>query len=151
MDIYSKGEYPSCALSNFAEYDFNVDGVPCKSMEGFLQSLKYRSQRKQRDICLLSGKEAKLRGKYKFIWKITGNTWWRGQKIKRCSNDFKLLIDKAYDSLFKNEAFRRALIKSGAEELTHSIGSHNPKRTILTEEEFISELERLRKGLKEQA
>ncbi len=41
IDIHSKGAYPSDALSNFAAYEFMVDGIPCASMEGFLQSLKF--------------------------------------------------------------------------------------------------------------
>ena len=39
MDIGSKNDYPSCALSNFAAHEFYIDGVRCASMEGFLQSL----------------------------------------------------------------------------------------------------------------
>ncbi len=59
IDIHSKGEYPSCALSNFAEYEFYIDGVKCMNMEGFLQSLKFRNKAKQRRVCLLSGSMAK--------------------------------------------------------------------------------------------
>ena len=36
-----------------------IDGVTCSSMEGFLQSLKFRSMKKQRQVCRLSGKAAK--------------------------------------------------------------------------------------------
>ena len=73
IDIYSKGEYPSNVLSNFYPNEFTFDGVICGgSMEGFLQSLKYKSIKKQQKICLLSGKEAKKKGKYKFLWKLTG-------------------------------------------------------------------------------
>ncbi len=32
IDIHSKGDYPSSALSNFAAYDFTVDGARCASM-----------------------------------------------------------------------------------------------------------------------
>lgn len=46
MDIHSKGEYPACDLSNFAEHEFYIDDVKCLSMEGFLQSLKFRSIKK---------------------------------------------------------------------------------------------------------
>lgn len=44
MEIYSKNAYPSNSLSNFAAHTFIIDGVLCNSMEGFLQSLKYKNQ-----------------------------------------------------------------------------------------------------------
>ena len=43
MDIGSGNGYPSSALSNFAPHEFELDGVKCASMEGFLQSLKFKS------------------------------------------------------------------------------------------------------------
>ncbi len=54
INIHSKGEYPSCALSNFAEHEFCIDNVKCISMKGFLQSLKFKSVKKQKKACLLS-------------------------------------------------------------------------------------------------
>ena len=59
IDIHSEAEYPSYALSNFAEYEFYIYNVKCLSMEGFLQSLKFKSIKKQQQVCLLTGKEAK--------------------------------------------------------------------------------------------
>lgn len=40
IDIHSKGKWPSNVLSNFYPHRFKFDGVWCRSMEGFLQSLK---------------------------------------------------------------------------------------------------------------
>ena len=65
MDIGSGTAYPSCALSNFAPHPFIIDGVECASMEGFLQSLKFKSPEMQRHVCTLVGKAAKLRVKIK--------------------------------------------------------------------------------------
>ncbi len=140
MDIYSKGDYPANVLSNFAPNEFVIDGVKCGGMEGFLQSLKFKNIKKQIKICALSGKQAKKKGHRKFIWKLTHNVWWQGVKIKRTSEDFSHLIKRAYMCLSKNDIFKKALIDTGSEELTHSIGSHNPNKTILTEEEFITNL-----------
>ena len=140
IDIYSKGEYPSNVLSNFYPNEFTFDGVKCGSMEGFLQSLKYKSIKKQQKICLLSGKEAKKKGKYKFLWKLTGNIHWQGKKIKRTSNEYKDLIKNAYIALSQNQEFINAIKATGNKTLTHSIGSHNERKTILTEEEFINTL-----------
>ncbi len=108
MDIHSKGEYPSNMLSNFAPHEFEIDGVKCGGMEGFLQSLKYRNTTKQKAICALSGKEAKSAGSKKWLWKWTHNIWWRGKKIKRTSGEFAKLIDRAYMELSKKSEFHKS-------------------------------------------
>ena len=145
IDIYSKGEYPSNVLSNFYPNEFTFDGVKCGSMEGFLQSLKYRNAKKQQKICTLSGKEAKKKGKYKFLWKLTGNIFWQGKKIKRTSNEYKLLIQNAYKALSQNQEYINAIKATDNKTLIHSIGSHDERKTILTEEEFINVLNYIRK------
>ena len=145
IDIYSKGEYPSNVLSNFYPNQFIFDGIKCGSMEGLLQSLKYKSIKKQQEICLLSGKEAKKKGKYKFFWKLTGNIYWKGRKIKRASQDFKALVLNAYIALSQNEEFKKAIKATENKTLIHSIGNHNERKTILTEEEFIDCLNQVRK------
>ena len=149
MDIHSKGEYPSNMLSNFAPHEFEIDGVKCGGMEGFLQSLKYKNVTKQKSICALSGKEAKAAGSKKWLWKWTHNVWWQGKKIKRNSECFSELIDRAYMELSKNPNFVKALLDSCDAVLTHSIGSHDPLKTILTEEEFVAQLNKIRRCLNE--
>ena len=42
LDIWSTGGYPSDVLSNLCSNRFRLDGIDCQSMEGFLQSGKYR-------------------------------------------------------------------------------------------------------------
>ena len=51
MDIGSKCGYPASSLSNFAPHPFEIDGVKCNSMEGFLQSLKFNSL-EQNSFCV---------------------------------------------------------------------------------------------------
>jgi len=65
MDIRSGRGWPSSALSNFAPHPFELDGVEITSMEGFLQSLKFKNTELQRYICTLVGKKAKFAGKKK--------------------------------------------------------------------------------------
>lgn len=65
MNIGSNNNYPGCALSNFAGYRFVIDDIQCNSMEGFLQSLKFKSEDMQKEVCLLIGKAAKFKGKKK--------------------------------------------------------------------------------------
>lgn len=145
IDIYSKGEYPANVLSNFYPNSFVFDGVECASMEGFLQSLKYRNIEKQKAVCGMSGKDAKASGNKKHLWKLTGNLYWKGKRYKRKNKAFDELRFNAYRALLGNETFRAALKSANDKELKHSMGKHNKRATILTEEEFIDFLNKLRK------
>lgn len=151
IDIHSKGKYPSAALSNFAAYEFMVDGILCASMEGFLQSLKFMRKSKQKQICRLVGKEAKnAPGRLRNLrWKLTQNLYWNGVKYKRDSAEYQDLIARAYDALYENAQFRAALASTQNAELCHSIGGQNSRTTVLTEAEFIGQLYRLRNKLHE--
>lgn len=145
IDIFSKGEYPANVLSNFHPNAFVFDGIECGSMEGFLQSLKFRNKNKQRKVCEKSGLEAKAAGKRKFIWKLTGNVFWQGAKMKRDGATFDLLIKRAYKALYdQNPVFKAALLDSKGKKLVHSIGNQDKNKTILTEREFIDCLIELR-------
>lgn len=148
IDIHSKGEYPSCALSNFDKYEFCVDGVKCLSMEGFLQSLKFKNAAKQRRVCLLSGVDAKKSSRCNISqlrWRLTHNLYWQGKLISRYSDEYQKLLDRAYSELSRNEGFIKALKASSGNTLIHSIGKKNVKKTVLSEYEFISRLEKIRR------
>lgn len=149
IDIYSKGEYPANVLSNFSPNNFELDGVQCASMEGFLQSLKFLRKKKQQEICKLSGIEAK-KAANKFVnisWKLTQTLRWQGKVYKRRSSEYTLLLTRAFDALSTNNAFCKALAATNNEVLCHSIGKHNYKDTVLTEKEFIEQLYRLRRNI----
>lgn len=143
MDIGSGNSYPSNALSNFAPHPFEIDGIHCNSMEGFLQSLKFKSPEMQEAICQLVGYAAKKRGKEK-NWQQTQTLYWRGVPIKRESKEYQDLLDRAFTQLYKNSKFKNALEASGNAVLTHSIGRSNEKETVLTKSEFCSRLTKLR-------
>ena len=149
MDIGSGNGWPSSALSNFAAHPFEIDGVKCNSMEGFLQSLKFSNPEMQKEVCLLVGKAAKFKGKKKNWWR-TQTLFWQRQEIARDSEEYQLLLDRAYEALAKNSGFRQALTMTGNATLTHSIGKTKITETILTRQEFCSRLmnlrERIRKG-----
>lgn len=148
IDIHNNGKYPSCALSNFAEYEFFIDNIKCLSMEGFLQSLKFKTVKKQKQVCLLSGKDAKNSTRHTIAqlrWRITHNLYWQGKRINRFSDEYQMLLDKAYKSLSENLGFRKALMDSSPYTLAHSIGKTDKRKTVLTEYELISRLERIRK------
>ena len=146
MDIGSTMEYPSSALSNFAPHAFVIDGVECASMEGFLQSLKFKNPEIQKEVCKLVGKKAKFKGKHKKWWK-TQTLYWQGKEYKRDSDEYQELLDRAYNELAKNTSFRKALLATHNATLTHSIGKRKINETVLTTNEFISRLYRIRAGL----
>jgi len=143
MDIGSGNKYPSNSLSNFAPHPFEIDGIQCNSMEGFLQSLKFKSPEMQEEVCKLVGYAAKKKGKSK-NWQQTQILYWKGVAIKRDSQNYQDLLDRAYTQLYKNNKFRRALEASGDSVLTHTIGKLNKNETILTKKEFCSRLTKLR-------
>lgn len=143
MDIGSGTGYPSSALSNFAPHPFEIDGICCNSMEGFLQSLKFSNPDMQTEVCKLVGKQAKFKGKNKKWWK-TQTLWWRGTVIKRDSVEYQDLLDRAFYALSQNEGFKKALIATGTATLTHSIGKSDIHNTVLTRQEFCSRLTKIR-------
>lgn len=146
MDIGSGTGYPSDALSNFAPHPFVIDGVKCASMEGFLQSLKFSNPDMQIEVCKLVGKAAKFKGKKK-KWYRTQTLYWQGTEIKRDSDEYQQLLDRAFDALGQNEGFQKALLATGNATLTHSIGKRKINETVLTVQEFVSRLYRLRNEL----
>lgn len=144
MDIKSGNEYPSSALSNFAPHPFTIDGVECNSMEGFLQSLKFKNEDMQKYICTLVGFKAKKAGSKK-NWQTKQTLYWKGKEIKRSSDEYQDLLDKAYDALFtQNSKARKALLATKGMNITHSIGRSKQNETVLTKNEFCSRLMKIR-------
>ena len=143
MDIGSGNGYQSAALSNFAPHPFTIDGVECASMEGFLQSLKFESVDMQRYVCTLVGKAAKKKG-HKKNWKQKQELYWNGRIYKRDSKDYQNLLNRAYNRLYTNEGFYRALQATNGMVLEHSMGRNKSSETVLTKQEFCSRLTYLR-------
>ena len=99
MDIGSKNGYPASALSNFAPHPFELDGVKCNSMEGFLQGLKFESKEMQEYVCTLVGFAAKKKGGNK-NWQHNQTLYWRGEPIKRDSEEYQNLLNRAYNAMY---------------------------------------------------
>lgn len=144
MNIGAGNGYPSSALSNFAPHPFELDGVKISSMEGFLQSLKFESVDMQEHVCTLVGKTAKFKGKNK-NWYVKQVLYWRGISYNRDSDEYQDLLDRAYTAMYEqSEGFRKALIASQNAVLKHTIGRNDKSRTVLTVQEFVSRLTKLR-------
>lgn len=149
MNIGSGNKYPANALSNFSPHPFVFDGVEIASMEGFLQSLKFKSPEMQVEVCKLVGKAAKFKGKGK-NWQTSQTLYWKGEEIKRSSDRYQEILDQAYLAMFEqSESFRKALIASGDSVLTHSMGKNKINETVLTVREFCSRLTKLRELAKD--
>ena len=146
MDISSTNGYPSASLSNFSPHPFIFDGVEIASMEGFLQSLKFKNPEMQKYVCTLVGRAAKFKGKDK-KWYREQILYWQGKEFKRDSKEYQILLNRAYNALYQqNEGFRKALEASKPGILTHSIGKTKENETVLTQSEFCGRLMKLRMG-----
>lgn len=143
LDIRSNGMYPSNVLSNLCSNGFRFDGVVCSSMEGFLQSLKQHDLDKQRQICSMKGGNA--RKKSVTSWQTDQIVWWKGQAINRQSEEYQLLIRKAYKAMFdQSERFRTALMSTRGVILVHTTGEESSYKTILTPKELCGILTEMR-------
>ncbi len=143
LDIRSNGLYPSNVLSNLCSNGFRFDGMLCGSMEGFLQSLKYKDRDKQRQICSMKGGNARKRSVTS--WQTDQIVWWKGTPIDRQGADFRFLVKQAYQAMFEqSQRFRDALMQTRGMRLIHTIGESNPYKTILTAQEFCGILTEIR-------
>lgn len=136
MDIGSGTGYPSSALSNFSPHEFEIDGIKCASMEGFLQSLKFKDVEMQKYVCSLVGVKAKFKGKKKKWWK-TQILYWQGVEYKRDSEEYQKLLERAFTAMCENSSFQKAIIASGNASYSHSLGKKDITKTVLTEREFV--------------
>ena len=150
MDISSTNGYPSASLSNFSPHPFIFDGVEIASMEGFLQSLKFKNLEMQKYVCTLVGRAAKFKGKDK-KWYREQILYWQGKEFKRDSKEYQILLNRAYNALYQqNESFRKALEASKPGILTHSIGKTKITETVLTRQDFCSRLTKIREELRKE-
>ena len=147
MDIGSGAGFPAAALSNFTPHPFLFDGVECSSMEGLLQSFKFKDINMQIEVCKLVGRAAKFKGKKKKWWKEQ-ILYWQGKEYKRDSDEYQELLDRAFAALATNSGFQKALLATGNAVLTHSIGKNKINETVLTKQEFCSRLMKIRKELR---
>jgi len=147
LDINITIEYPYKLLSNLHKNFFTIDGIDCGSMEGFIQSLKFEDENMQRHICSLNGAKAKTAGRSVEWWRKQ-ELWWKGKAYQRDSKEYQDLLNQAfYEMLIQNERVRNALLDTVGHEIVHTIGGTNPKKTVLTQDEYCSRLIKMREGI----
>lgn len=145
LDIGSWKPYPAGAVSNFPAHAFVFDDVPCASMEGLIQAFKFNEPYKQVIACKAVGEAAKKMGKRRNLhWQVPQTLWWKTTVYDRHGPEYQDLLDRAYNALATNPAFRQALLDTGEAFLTHRIGGRDPAETVLTEAEFCMRLMRIR-------
>lgn len=150
VDIYSKDPI-SGPLSNlfphkFLFYTSEDDRTNCLSMESFLQSLRVKDPVLQKYICENYSGLIAWRLKHSLHdWREDGFVYWNGKAIKRESDEYTALITTAYDRLFEgNPVFRELVLPTfKGKILIHSIGGASKSQTLLTEPEFLYQLNRL--------
>ena len=107
MDINSRNTGAAGKLSNFTPRRFEIREIPCNSMEGFLQGLKFKNPDMQKEVFLLTGRIAKAKGRNK-RWYTKRILYFQGQEIKRDSQEYQDLLDEAFVSLYtKNEKAKK--------------------------------------------
>jgi hypothetical protein len=148
IDINSGSSNPVAArLSNFTLRTFDFDGIKCLSIEGVLQSFKFDDGvALQRQICVMPPKKAKQMGSEFPGWKIDQKLYWNNQEFDRHGPDYQVLLTRLYNEAYQQDPkFKDDLLALGVEEFCHSIGKSDPNDTVLTEQEFIFQINRLRK------
>jgi hypothetical protein len=142
-DISINKPYPANVLSNLAANAFIFEGYECASMEGLLQSFKFRDFAKAQEVMKLVGLDAKYAGRTGDGWKANGTLYWKGNPIDRHGKGYQDLLDDAYGALATNVEFKLALIDARRRSISHRVGHDDPNYTILTRDEFVSRIERL--------
>lgn len=153
LDISSRSTDPLARrLSNFTERPFTFEGVRCGSMEGFLQSLKFEDLHLQEQVAALVGYRAfKFGNEHGNGWKKEQVLWWRGVSYARLGAGYPILITRAYAAQFvQSNDLKDDLRASIGKILRHRQGKNDPTDTVLTEGEYIKNLNLLRFSLVEQ-
>ena len=148
INISGRSTNPIAArLSNFTLRNFKFDGIQCGSIEGVLQAFKFDDGvGLSRQICLMLPKKAKEMGTAFPGWKEEQIVFWDNIEFGRHGQEYQELISRLYDAVYDQDpTFRDDLRALGNEEICHSIGKSDPHDTVLTEQEFMDQLNRLRK------
>lgn len=132
-------------LSNLFPHEFKFGGITFASMEGFLQSLKTNDLAAITTLSSLHGVAAWREGQKYNNWKKSQTLYFLGKTYARESREYEYLIISAYNALFNTYKYLRvALRESLPRTLTHSVGKTDPRDSVLTQGEYIGNLERLR-------
>lgn len=151
LNISSKGhDMVEVVLSNLYPADFTLGDLRFKSVEGFIQGIKFPPQDRRRFTTFqLFGLAAKGMGKVAVLHYKTSWVYWKGKRIPYGSDEHHKLIEKAIRAKFvQNPQLADYLVKTEGFELTHDTGHPESPHTSLPAELFIKMLVKIRKELK---
>ena len=121
------------ALSNFHNWGFTFDGIECKSIESVLQSFKFQDIEEQKRMCGRWSNWAKKFGYKGDTWKENQILYWKGKEYPRMSKDYHRLLYRLFKTCFTQiEEARELLLKTGDEQLKHTMGKSNPRAVSYT-------------------
>lgn len=124
---------------------FNYGGKNISSVGAFLTAIKVESPEIQDLILKMSQDNLKQISKNITPKYQVRNLYWKGNVIKRDSQEYQNLLDRAYDARYCADFnFRRALKVSKGHKLLHTKGKTDILDTILTQNEFLQRLNSLR-------
>lgn len=137
IDINGKLKGLAGRYSNFSSRQFTFDGIECSCLEGPIQAFKFSDPEIQKQVCKLSGREAKTRGQeMNAEWQSTQILWWLGKEYPRGSTEYWQLLRRLFLTAFSGRESKEELLASGSNFLTHNIGCKDQTKTVLTECEF---------------
>jgi hypothetical protein len=132
-------------LSNFTNWGFTFDGIKCQSIESVLQAFKFPDIEEQKRMCNRISVWARKYGYKGNKWKEKQILYWQGKEYPRESKKYNNLLVRLFRACYEQNAEAIALlIITENEKLTHSIGTKDPKDTVLTEDELVTILMDLR-------
>jgi len=137
------------SLSTPFPHDFTFHGIKIRSVEGFLQSLKYKDEQTKQHLINCYGSEACFVGASNFDEDLQyeGNLYFEGKKIDRYDIEYQELLNELYLSLCSNSTFENSLKATGDRELLYSSGIEDPTKTLLTSREFADRLKIIRNAI----
>lgn len=142
-DINPVGRHPEDILSNLCNNGFCLDGIQCGCMEAFLQSLSYKDEVTQRNVCESDGHE--ISRYINLEWQKDQIVWWKGRPYNRHEPEYLKLVSSAYEEMYLWSArFREVLMSTVGMNLVCSSGNQDPFKTLLTDEEFSKVITQLR-------
>lgn len=153
VDIAYKDD-SSSTLSNLFPHNFDFytktgvgsDLTHCLSMESFLQSLKIPDAALQKEFCENYSGYASYKARLSLPeWRNKQLLYWNGKGYRRSGKKYSELITMAYDRLFYgNNIFREIVLPQfRGKFLIHSIGKTDTTESVLTEKEYLYQLNRL--------
>lgn len=145
----------SSVLSNLFPHKFTLNTIYGKktfnSVEAFLLTICWPGTAIgiYDELASLSGIDASRAKNVLPDWKEKQEIMWNGRFIKRDSAEYKELLKLVFDSLFEqSHLFRLGLLKSESKVFMNVSGERDPRKTLITSNEFISLLERERNRIK---